>query len=111
MNSRPILLREYSKAYLLFVLNLIKLHYILNCNPLRKNPKVEISAMVGVKWIRLVGKLAVDPRPEARKVMLDANPTLNNMYKADDGVFEVLYFTEATALVYSFSEKPVEIGL
>ena len=76
---------------------------------IRKNPKVEISAMVGDKWIRLTGKLVVDPRPEARKAMLAANPSLNNMYKVDDGIFEVLYFTEASALVYSFTGKPVEI--
>jgi uncharacterized pyridoxamine 5'-phosphate oxidase family protein len=74
-----------------------------------KNPQVEISGMVGDKWIRLAGKLAVDPRPAAREAMLAANPMLQKMYKADDGLFEVLYFTEATALVYSFAEDPVEI--
>ncbi|HBF37848.1 MAG TPA: NimC/NimA family protein [Firmicutes bacterium] len=78
---------------------------------IRKNPKVEISAMVGDKWIRLTGKLVVDPRPEARKAMLEATPSLNKMYKVDDGLFEVLYFTEASAMVYSFTGKPVEITL
>jgi uncharacterized pyridoxamine 5'-phosphate oxidase family protein len=74
-----------------------------------KNPQVEIAGMVGDKWIRLTGKLAVDPRPEARKAMLKANPMLQKLYKADDGLFEVLFFTEATALVYSYTEDPVEI--
>lgn len=76
-----------------------------------KNPKVEISAMVGDKWIRLSGKVTVDSRAEARAAMLEANPKLKNMYSADDGVFEVLYFTEATATIYSFTEAPEQIKL
>ncbi len=78
---------------------------------LLKNPKVEISGMVDQKWIRLTGKLAVDSRVEAREAMLEANPSLRRMYKADDGIFEVLYFIEATASVCSFTEAPVEITL
>jgi uncharacterized pyridoxamine 5'-phosphate oxidase family protein len=74
-----------------------------------KNPKVEITAMIDRTWIRLTGKLAVDPRADAREAMLKANPSLRKMYKADDGLFEVLYFTEAKALIYSFTEDPVEI--
>lgn len=71
-----------------------------------KNPQVELSGMVGGKWIRLCGKLAVDSRREAREAMLEANPSLRQMYKADDGIFEVLYFTEATATICSFTEAP-----
>lgn len=76
-----------------------------------ENPKIEISAMVGEQWIRLWGKVAVDPRPEARAAMIEANPRLANMYKADDGIFEVLYFTEAKALICSFNSEPAEITL
>ncbi|RJE48412.1 MULTISPECIES: pyridoxamine 5'-phosphate oxidase family protein [unclassified Dehalobacter] len=78
---------------------------------LLKNPKVEISGMVGDKWIRLVGKVAVDPRPEAREAMFEANPSLRNMYKCDDGLCEVLYFTEATASIHSFTADPVEFTI
>ncbi|AFV01508.1 NimC [Dehalobacter sp. UNSWDHB] len=74
-----------------------------------KNPKVEISGMVGDKWIRLVGEVAVDPRPEAREAMFETNPSLRNMYKCDDGLCEVLYFTQATAAIYSFTADPLEI--
>ena len=76
-----------------------------------ENPKVEISAMVGDRWIRLWGKVAVDPRPEARAAMIEANPILANMYKADDAIFEVLYFTEAKALICSFNSEPEELAL
>jgi uncharacterized pyridoxamine 5'-phosphate oxidase family protein len=76
-----------------------------------KNPKVEVSAMVGDKWIRLVGKVAADPRQEAKAAMLEANPALKNLYSVNDGIFEVLYFTEATATICSFTEKPEEIRL
>lgn len=75
------------------------------------NPKVEISSMAGDKWIRLCGKLAVDPRPEARAAMLEAYPSLKNMYRVDDSIYEVLYFTEGTATICSFSSEPEVINL
>ena len=77
-----------------------------------KNPKVEISAMDNTgRWIRLAGNLAVDSRKEAKEAMLEANPSLNNIYKLDDGIFEVLYFTEGTATISSFSGEREEITL
>lgn len=76
-----------------------------------ENPKVEISGMSNGKWIRLAGSLAADPRKEAKKAMLDANPSLNNMYNLDDGIFEVLYFTEGTATISSFKGENEVITL
>ena len=72
------------------------------------NPNVEISGMNNGKWIRLEGKLVRDDRIEAKTAMLDNNPELKSMYKAEDDNTEVLYFTDATATIYSFTEAPVE---
>ena len=67
---------------------------------IQKNPKVEISAMdQSFNWIRIAGKLVTDNRREAREAMLKAQPGLESMYKLDDGIFEVLYFTDATATI------------
>ena len=41
--------------------------------------------------------------------MLDANPSLQRMYKADDGNTEVFYMKDATATISSFTAPPVEI--
>lgn len=76
-----------------------------------KNPNVEISGMVKDKWIRLCGKLTADSRKEARAAMLEAVPSLKKMYKVDDGIFEVLYFTEATATICSFTGEPEVIRI
>lgn len=66
-----------------------------------RNPKVEITAMdKSYNWIRIAGKLATDNRREAREAMLKAQPDLESMYKIDDGIFEVLYFTDAVASIY-----------
>jgi uncharacterized pyridoxamine 5'-phosphate oxidase family protein len=75
------------------------------------NPNIEISATCGSKWIRLEGKITTDPRPEAKEAMLAAVPSLTNMYSVNDGIFEVLYFTEAKATIFSFTEKPEEYSL
>ncbi|WP_238902135.1 pyridoxamine 5'-phosphate oxidase family protein [Clostridium sp. YIM B02506] len=77
-----------------------------------ENPKVEISAMDNTgRWIRISGSLAVDSRKEAREAMIETNPALKNMYKADDGIFEVLYFTEGTASICSFNGETEEVTL
>lgn len=49
------------------------------------NPKVEICASKDGEWIRIAGTLVEDDRMEARASMLDAYPSLKNMYAADDG--------------------------
>lgn len=39
-------------------------------------------------------------------LMLDAYPSLQNMYSADDGNTEVFYFKNATATFSSFTHEP-----
>ena len=73
------------------------------------NPNVEICTAIDGKWIRLEGKVVRDDRREAKVSMLEANPILKNMYSADDDNTEVLYFEEAKATLYSFTEAPREI--
>ncbi len=70
------------------------------------NNNVEICTFLNGKWIRLEGKLISDDRIEAKKSMLDANPSLRSMYNENDDNTEVLYFEDATATIYSFTEEP-----
>ena len=49
------------------------------------NPKVEICAFKNGEWLRVAGELVEDDRREARQSMLDAYPSLQKMYSADDG--------------------------
>ena len=71
------------------------------------NPKVEISGMVGDKWLRLTAELIRDERREAKVAMLEENPSLNGMYSPDDGVMEVFYLQSATGTICSFTSEPV----
>ena len=73
---------------------------------LHQNPKAEICAFKNGEWLRVSGKLIEDDRNEARQSMLDAYPSLQKMYKADDGNTEVFYFENATAIFSSFTHKP-----
>ena len=70
------------------------------------NPKVEICACKGPEWVRVAGTLVEDDRVEARQSLLDAYPSLQNMYKADDGNTEVFYLKNATATFSSFTSEP-----
>lgn len=63
------------------------------------NPKVQIAAMLDDwKWLRISGTLKSDPAQSSREEMLKQFPL--DIYKADDGIFEVLYFTEGTVEIY-----------
>ena len=70
------------------------------------NPKVEICAYKNGEWLRIAGELVEDDRREARQSMLDAYPSLQNMYSADDGNTEVFYLKNATATFSSFTHEP-----
>lgn len=70
------------------------------------NPKVEICGMLKDKWIRVEAVAVEDDRIEARQHMLDTYPSLQKMYKADDGNTEVLYLKNATATIFSFTDAP-----
>ncbi len=70
------------------------------------NPKVEICAFKNGDWLRVAGELVEDERREARVSMLEAYPSLQAMYSADDGNTEVFYFKNATATFSSFTKAP-----
>lgn len=75
------------------------------------NPKVEICAFKNGEWLRLAGELIEDDRVEARQSMLDAYPSLQHMYSADDGNTEVFYFQNATAIFSSFTHESEVVKL
>jgi len=70
------------------------------------NPKVELCAFDGSKWLRISGKLVRDDRVEAKAHMLASYPELQSMYSAEDDNTEVLYFEDATAVFASFTDAP-----
>ena len=73
---------------------------------MQANPKVEICAFDGQKWIRVAGEVVRDDRVEPKKHMLDSYPNLKALYRADDDNTEVLYLENATATISSFTEEP-----
>ena len=76
---------------------------------IQANPKVELCCMKGGEWLRVSGELVRDDRKEAKADMLEHYPDLKKMYSADDENTEVLYFKNATATFYSFSDAPKSI--
>ena len=77
---------------------------------IQANPKVEICAFKDGKWLRVAGSLVRDDRIEAKAHMLDAHPSLKNMYSAEDDNTEVLYFKNAIATFSSFTDAPKTVS-
>ncbi|MBO4289504.1 MAG: pyridoxamine 5'-phosphate oxidase family protein [Lachnospiraceae bacterium] len=75
------------------------------------NPKFEICAFKDGEWLRVAGELVEDDRIEAKQSMLDAYPSLQRMYAADDGNTEVFYMKNAVATFSSFTKAPEVVEL
>ena len=73
---------------------------------LAANPKAEICAFHGGKWLRVAGELINDDDRNAKVAMLEKMPALKSMYSPDDNNTQVLYFQNATATFSSFTEAP-----
>jgi uncharacterized pyridoxamine 5'-phosphate oxidase family protein len=70
------------------------------------NPKVEICAYDGAQWIRVEAIAVDDNRREPKQSMLDAYPSLQKMYSADDNNTQTLYLKDVTATFYGFGGEP-----
>lgn len=70
------------------------------------NPRIEICAFDGTRWLRLTARALEDDRYEARKHMLDAYPSLQKMYQPDDGNTQVFALEDCRAVFSSFTEEP-----
>ncbi|AYD40171.1 pyridoxamine 5-phosphate oxidase [Clostridium fermenticellae] len=65
------------------------------------NPNIQISAASPEgKWLRLTGKAVSYTSKESQQAALNTMPTLNNIYKVDDGIFEIFYIDCVSATFY-----------
>ena len=76
---------------------------------LAANPKAEICAFHGGKWLRVAGELVNDDTREVKAAMLEKMPMLKGMYDPDDGNMQMLYFKNAIAVFSSFTSAPETI--
>ena len=76
-----------------------------------ENPNAELCAYKDGKWIRIEGMLIPDDRLVCKKAILDKYPSLRSMYDENDDNTIVLYFKDATATIFSFTEEPRKIFL
>lgn len=70
------------------------------------NPKVELCAFDGEKWLRVAASAVLDDNLAAQEHMLDAYPSLRKLYQPGDGNTEVFFLKDATAVFSSFTEAP-----
>ena len=74
---------------------------------MQANPKVEICAFDGQKWIRVAGEVVRDDRVEPKEHMLDSYPNLKSHYKILMKLTtNILYLKNTTATISSFTEEP-----
>ena len=73
---------------------------------LKADPKVELCALDGERWLRVAATAVYDDNIEAQKHMLAAYPSLQAMYQPGDGNTAVYYLKDATATFSSFTAAP-----
>ncbi|MDR1508473.1 MAG: pyridoxamine 5'-phosphate oxidase family protein [Synergistaceae bacterium] len=67
------------------------------------NPRIELCAFNGDRWIRVQAVAVNDDRREAKLHMLEAYPQLKDRYSADDDNTQVLYLKDVVATISSFA--------
>lgn len=70
------------------------------------NPRIEICAFDGERWLRVAAEAVEDPRLEAQEHMLAAYPSLQAMYRAGDGNTLIFALQNGTAVFSSFTDAP-----
>ncbi|MDR2658942.1 MAG: pyridoxamine 5'-phosphate oxidase family protein [Spirochaetaceae bacterium] len=78
---------------------------------MKANPKIEICASNGNKWLRVAGTVAFNTEREAKEKALEAAPMLKNLYKVDDDIFEIFHFESATAVFNDMAGNTKELKL
>ena len=73
---------------------------------LAANPKGEICAFMGGKWLRVAGEFIDDDDRAVKTAMLEKMPSLRAMYNEDDGNMQMLQIKNATATFSSFTAAP-----
>ena len=76
-----------------------------------KNPKVELCACIGQETLRICGKVVVSTTLETKQKALDYMPMLKELYNENDGVFEIFYIDEATAILCDMAGNNQELPL
>jgi uncharacterized pyridoxamine 5'-phosphate oxidase family protein len=78
----------------------------------KKNPKVEMSAMLpDGRWIRVNGTAVFDGNAAAKKKAFELFDGFKALYQSPDSpTFEVFYLDNLSATVYSFTEEPEKIN-
>ncbi len=71
-----------------------------------RNPKVEICAFDGERWLRISASAVEDSRLEAQEHMLAAYPSLQAMYRPGDGNTQIFALTDGAATFSSFTAEP-----
>jgi uncharacterized pyridoxamine 5'-phosphate oxidase family protein len=69
------------------------------------NPRVEICACEGDKWVRIEALAVEDDRREVKQRMLDAYPFLKEFYSPDDSETQVLYLKDAVATISELGKE------
>lgn len=72
---------------------------------LKANPKAEICAFDGKRWLRVAATFVEDERIEAEQSMLEAYPSLAGRYQPGDGNNTVFYMKDVTATFDDFSPE------
>lgn len=69
------------------------------------NPKVEfVGSYDDGSWIRVSGKVKRTSDIELKRKYLELRPTLQKIYSADDGIFEVFELADARGEIHSGAE-------
>jgi uncharacterized pyridoxamine 5'-phosphate oxidase family protein len=76
---------------------------------MKENPDIALTFLVAAGFVRVSAKAAFEDNADIKRRMLDENKSLTQLYKEDDGIFQVYSLQDVKAFLYAKGQAPIEL--
>ena len=77
---------------------------------MKENPDIAMTFLVSSGFVRVTARAVFEDNMVIKRRMLEENPSLAQLYKADDSVFQVYTLQAVTAFLYVKGQAPIELA-
>ena len=82
------------------------------CQQMVQNPKVEIACYDGAgTTLRITGSVVFATTEDSQTKAFEVMPMLSNLYSVGDGIFEIFYLEDATAVCFTMDGKTTALPI
>ena len=76
---------------------------------MKETPDIAMTFLVSSGFVRVAARAVFEDNMAIKRRMLEENPSLAPLYKADDPVFQVYTLQDVSAFLYTKGQAPIEL--